>query len=117
MPMQMLAVILLIPFIKFNVPVALSMCWLSNPITMPVIYWLEYLTGSYITGSIPLNVEININWFSENMNLIFFNLYTGAITFSFLGSLTAYLILNYLWKRSVIFQKDEIKNKSLTNLK
>ena len=35
MPMQMLAVLAFVPFFKFNVPVALAMCWLRNPFTMP----------------------------------------------------------------------------------
>ena len=38
MPMQMAAVLLFVPFVKFNVPIGLAMCWLSNPVTMPPMY-------------------------------------------------------------------------------
>ncbi len=51
MPMQMLAVdSYKVAFIKFNVPVAISMVWLSNPITMPLMYYMEYKTGLIILG-------------------------------------------------------------------
>ena len=48
MPMQMLLVIAVMPFVRFNVPIALAMCWISNPFTMPAMYYIEYLTGSFI---------------------------------------------------------------------
>ena len=60
MPMQMLAVLALMPFIKFNVPIGLAMCWLSNPFTMPPMYYIEYLTGSYILGTEVAPVEMTL---------------------------------------------------------
>ena len=42
MPMQMLAVIAFMPFFKFNVPIGLAMCWLSNPFTMPPMYYIRF---------------------------------------------------------------------------
>lgn len=50
MPMQMLAVMLTTPIIRFNVPVAMAMVWLSNPLTMPAMYYMEYLTGNFLLG-------------------------------------------------------------------
>jgi len=45
MPFQMLVVIFAGIFVIFNVPLAISMVWLSNPITMPFMYYIEYKTG------------------------------------------------------------------------
>ena len=45
MPMQMALVLAFMPFFRFNVPIALAMRWLSNPFTMPPMYYVEYLTG------------------------------------------------------------------------
>ena len=47
MPFQMLAVLAVTPFMRFNVPIAIAMCWLSNPFTMPPMYYMEYLTGCF----------------------------------------------------------------------
>ncbi|MEA1983195.1 MAG: DUF2062 domain-containing protein, partial [Campylobacterota bacterium] len=71
MPLQMAAVLLFIPFFKFNVPVALAMCWVSNPFTMPPMYYAEYQLGSLLLGIQTQPVELTIEWFSDNIDDIF----------------------------------------------
>jgi hypothetical protein len=101
MPMQMAAVLLFVPFVRFNVPIGLAMCWLSNPITMPPMYYMEYLTGSYLLGMKPEPVEMTLEWFKNNIDAIFIPLYFGTAIYSIFGSITAYFLVNYLWKLSV----------------
>ena len=71
MPMQMLAVLAMMPFAKFNVPIALSMVWLSNPVTMPAMYYIEYLTGSFFLQTQIEPVVMSVEWFSINLKNIF----------------------------------------------
>ena len=101
MPMQMLLVLAFVPFLKFNVPVALAMCWLSNPLTMPAMYYIEYISGAYILGSEITPVEMTIDWFSKNIDAIFIPLYFGAFIYSVMSSLGGYWLVNYFWKHSV----------------
>jgi len=101
MPMQMAAVLLFMPFFRFNVPIALAMCWLSNPFTMPPMYYIEYLTGSFILGIEAAPVEMTLDWFSENIDDIFIPLYFGTVIYSIVGSFLAYWGVNYFWKASV----------------
>jgi len=101
MPMQMAAVLLFIPLFRFNVPIALAMCWLSNPFTMPPMYYMEYLTGSFLLGIEPAPVELTLEWFSENIDAIFIPLYFGTALYSIFGSLLAYWGVNHFWKSSV----------------
>jgi uncharacterized protein (DUF2062 family) len=101
MPMQMLAVILMMPFIRFNVPIALLMCWITNPFTMPFIYYLEYKTGSFLLNKQTLSVDMTIQWFSSNIDNIFIPLYTGAIVFSTTSATVSYFLVNYLWRSSI----------------
>ena len=101
MPMQMLAVLSLMPFFKFNVPIALAMCWMSNPFTMPFMYYAEYQTGSFILGIKPEPVEMTLEWFTNNMDNIFIPLYTGTVIFSLVGSFSAYWAVNHFWRGSV----------------
>lgn len=105
MPMQMLAVVALMPFTKFNVPIAIAMCWLSNPFTMPPMYYIEYLTGSFLLGTELQEVEMSLEWFSNNIDNIFIPLYTGTLFYSVLVSSLAYYLVNYFWKSSV--EKDK----------
>jgi uncharacterized protein (DUF2062 family) len=102
MPMQMLAVLSMTPFFRFNVPIAISMVWLSNPLTMPFMYYMEYQTGNLILGRDGLeNIELTLTWFSENWDNILVPLYIGTIPYSVFVSALIYLILNRLWIISV----------------
>ena len=102
MPMQMLAVLAVTPFIKFNVPIAISMVWLSNPITMPFMYYMEYQTGNFLLGREGIdNIELTLDWFSQNWDNIIVPLYVGTIPYSLLVSSFIYYLINLLWINSV----------------
>jgi len=106
MPMQMAAVLATTPFVRFNVPIAISMVWLSNPFTMPPMYYMEYLTGNFLLGREGLhNVELTLEWFKANIGDIFIPLYVGTAFYSIVVSGVIYLILNRLWIASVRREK------------
>jgi len=108
MPMQMLAVVLTTPLIRFNVPIAISMVWLSNPFTMPPMYYMEYLTGNFILGQEGIqNIELTLDWFKENIGDIFIPLYVGTAFYSIVVTGIIYLVLNRLWVNSVQSEKEE----------
>ena len=112
MPMQMAAVVATAPFIRFNVPIAIAMVWLSNPITMPPMYYMEYLTGNYLLGLEGINsIELTLEWFSANMKDIFVPLYVGTAFYSIVVSALVYFLLNWLWIRSVKEEKCEKKKR------
>ena len=100
MPMQMLAVLSVMPFVRFNVPIALAMCWLSNPLTMPPMYYMEYVTGSFFLGNEPLDVKLTLEWFSDNIDDVFIGLYVGSTFYSIIGSFGGYWLVNHFWKSS-----------------
>lgn len=101
MPFQMVAVMAFVPFIRFNVIIGLAMCWLSNPFTMPPMYYMEYVTGSFFLGTELQPVEMTLDWFSENLDNIFIPLYTGTLFYSIVGSISGYLTVNHFWHGSV----------------
>ena len=106
MPMQMLGVLSLTPFFKFNIPIAISLVWLSNPITMPFMYYMEYQTGNFLLAKEELeNIELTLNWFSNNWDNIIIPLYVGTIPYSILVSALVYYIVNKLWILSVRKEK------------
>jgi len=108
MPMQMLAVLATTPLVKFNVPIAISMVWLSNPITMPPMYYMEYLTGNFILGREGVGtVQMTVEWFKENLGDIFVPLYVGTAFYSIVVSSLIYVLINRLWISSVKQEKEE----------
>ena len=113
MPMQMLAVVLCVPFIKFNVPLSLTVVWITNPFTMPFIFYGEYLLGNLVLFREGItDITLSIEWFQNNLDVIFVPLFVGALVAGLtLGFASRYLVM-HLWKRSVHKEKWEKANRS-----
>lgn len=47
LPIQMPTATILAAIFRVNIPVALALCWLSNPVTMPLLVPLEYAVGKW----------------------------------------------------------------------
>ncbi|MCJ7766008.1 MAG: DUF2062 domain-containing protein [Thiovulaceae bacterium] len=115
MPLQMLAVVLMIPFIKFNVPIGVSLVWITNPITMPFIFYAELIVGDLITMS-PISQDLDfivelftMDWFTTafatKLMEVIVPLYAGALLTAFTLSLLGYYLVRWLWLRSVHHEK------------
>ena len=112
MPMQMLAVILVAPFFRFNVPIGVSLVWITNPFTMPVIYYIEYITGNFLLMQEGVcDIELTMQWFSDNIGNIFIPLYVGTLFYSVLFSVGGYYLVNWLWILSVERENKKRKTK------
>ena len=110
MPMQMLAVILVSPFFRFNVPIGVSLVWITNPFTMPFIYYVEYLTGNFLLMQEGINdIQLTMDWFTENIGDIFIPLYVGTLFYSLIFSVGGYYLVNWLWIHSVGKEKRQKK--------
>ncbi|MGB6018329.1 MAG: DUF2062 domain-containing protein [Sulfurimonadaceae bacterium] len=115
MPLQMLAVILMIPFIKFNVPIGVSLVWITNPVTMPFIFYGELVIGDLltltpITQDLDFVVELfTMDWFTNEflskLMEIIVPMYIGALFTATTMSAGGYYLVRYLWWRSVHHQK------------
>ncbi|MFW5990287.1 MAG: DUF2062 domain-containing protein [Campylobacterales bacterium] len=111
MPFQMLALVALFPVFRFNIPLSFIMVWISNPVTMPFMYYIEYLTGSMILGNSVTSVELTLEWFKEHIDDIFIPLYIGAFFYSTLFASIFYYLINRLWIYSVRLEKS-LKDKA-----
>jgi len=102
---------------RFNLPIAVAMVWVTNPVSMPAIFYLEYRLGSFILDRPPRNVnfEMSINWFSGTFMEIWPALFTGAFIFSIVSSIAGYVLVRLLWRLAVV-QKWEQRKKNKVRL-
>jgi uncharacterized protein (DUF2062 family) len=112
MPMQMAGVMAVTPFLKFNVPLAIAIVWLSNPITYPPLFYLEYLTGNLLLGKEGLDgIELTMEWFKAHWDDIALSLYVGAFFYATVVNAVLYFVVNYLWIVSVKKERKEKQRK------
>lgn len=49
-PLQSLPATFFAVVFRVNVPAALVGCWITNPLTLPLFFYLQIVTGSYLLG-------------------------------------------------------------------
>nr|WP_268820145.1 DUF2062 domain-containing protein [Paraglaciecola sp. G1-23] len=102
-PLQMwLAAALAIP-LRVNLPLSIATVWLTNPFTMPPIFYGAYLVGASVMGLPPqdFTFELTWDWVVQSMETIGPAFLLGCMICSIIFSAIGYFSLNFLWRLSV----------------
>ncbi|WP_036191152.1 DUF2062 domain-containing protein [Marinobacter lipolyticus] len=103
MPFQMLAAAFFAIWFNANLPLSVVLVWISNPLTMPPMFYFNYKIGAWILNRPVLNFEFQLSWswISERILDIGIPLYLGSLIIGTLSACVAYLSIQYLWRRKV----------------
>ena len=103
MPFQMLASALFAIWLNANLPLAVALVWISNPVTMPPIFYFNYKLGAWMLSRPLLEFEFSPSraWVSERLLDIGVPLYLGSLVVATVSACFAYLIIQLLWRRQV----------------
>lgn len=103
MPFQMVAAAFGALLINANLPLSVALVWISNPFTMPPMFYFSYKVGAWLLDRpvITFEFQLSWSWLSERMVEIGIPLYVGSLAVATVLSCTAYLTIQYLWRRKV----------------
>ncbi|MCP4408240.1 MAG: DUF2062 domain-containing protein [Gammaproteobacteria bacterium] len=107
-PFQMvLAAALAIAF-RVNLPISVVLVWISNPITMPPIFYSAYLLGQFVLGVIPreFNFELSMYWLTTELSNVWRPFLLGCFLLGAGSALVGYTSVRLYW-RYLIVQKFE----------
>ncbi len=112
-PFQMVLSAALAMVFKVNIPIAVALVWLTNPFTMPLLFYVAYLLGSQILGQEPqaFHFEASLAWLQASLNTYGPALILGSVVLAFASALFGYLTINNLWKYSIMFKWQQRKNR------
>jgi uncharacterized protein (DUF2062 family) len=115
-PFQMvLAAALAIP-LRVNLPISVALVWISNPLTMPPLFYFAYTLGTWILG-IPernFHFEMSFEWLGSGLEAIWQPFLLGCLVMGISSSLLGYLGMRLLWRISII---RKIRKKNLRHYK
>ncbi len=100
MPFQMVLVAVLAILFKVNLPIGLVLIWISNPFTMPFIYYFEYELGNILLN-VKDPITFSFETMNDNLSEIALSLYTGTVVVSTVMAFLSVFILNLLWIKKV----------------
>ncbi|PWW14467.1 hypothetical protein DFO79_10383 [Pseudidiomarina tainanensis] len=103
-PFQMLlAAAAAIP-LRVNLPLSVALVWVSNPITMPVLFYFCYLLGAWVLdqGNQPFAFELSWSWLAQSIGTIGPAFLLGCFIVAVLVSIIGYISISLLWRQSVV---------------
>jgi len=115
-PFQMVLAALFAITFQVNLPIAVGLVWITNPLTMPPIFYFAYRVGCWILGQ-PVgdfNIELSNEWLMTGLSTIWQPLILGSTILGITCGLLGYFGMHILWRRMVILKW---KRRGLRNAK
>ncbi|MBP8924839.1 MAG: DUF2062 domain-containing protein [Pseudomonadales bacterium] len=103
LPLQMLIAAVAAIALRCNLALAVALVWITNPLTMPPIYYATYRLGALMLGLPPQtsHFELSLNWIEHQMSVIWEPLLLGSFSAGLvLGSL-ALVLTRVAWRIGV----------------
>lgn len=104
LPGQTLIAIFLCYQLRANLALGVLLIWISNPVTIPPMFYLTYQLGSYLLGTeaMTLTVQISWQWFKSLGADILLPLFLGSLLCGIFFALCSYFTILFIWRWNVI---------------
>lgn len=94
---QIPLIILSALFLRVNIPVALAASWVTNPLTAPVIYSLQYKLGLWFSGAPDANELAGFTGMLRLFSRYAIPLWVGSLISATGSSIAAYAGISSAW--------------------
>lgn len=96
---QMPLAALLALLLRANLPIAVLLCWITNPVTIPPIFFLTYEIGRWILQmpSLTFTMQLSWEWFAGEFQLIWKPLLLGSVLTGIILACLGYLTMQAFW--------------------
>ncbi|MCA2015941.1 DUF2062 domain-containing protein [Vibrio tritonius] len=104
LPSQMIMAAGLAVLFGVNLPLSIALVWITNPVTMPVIFYFCYKLGVWVMQMPPQNFHFELTWqfLREQLNTICLPLLVGCGISAVIASILGYFGIMGLWRYSVV---------------
>lgn len=102
-PFQMVAAALFAIWLNANLPLSVALVWITNPLTMPPIFYFNYRVGAWALQrpSLPFEFQLSWQWISHRLVDVGVPLFLGSVLCGLVFGSVSFLLINFLWRRKV----------------
>lgn len=99
-PLQMLLAALLVIWVRGNLPIGVSLVWLTNPLTMPAVFYATYKTGAWLMHVPPRSLpdELTWAWVSEQFATLWQPFLLGSLVVGAVLGVLGYSLTLLYWR-------------------
>ncbi|MGI9293001.1 MAG: DUF2062 domain-containing protein [Pseudomonadales bacterium] len=111
LPTQMIFAAILALWLRANLPVAIALVWLTNPVTIPPVFFATYKLGAWMLDIEPLTIQFEASWawFSAKFAKVWQPLVLGSLCCGVVAGGLGYAVVLRIWRWSVISRWEERK--------
>jgi uncharacterized protein (DUF2062 family) len=88
---------------RTNLPIAVALVWLTNPITMPPLFYFAYRLGSWLLGEPlpPIEGDLDADWVLARIGQIWRPFLLGCVVCGWVSGVSLYALVNIAWRAEV----------------
>jgi uncharacterized protein (DUF2062 family) len=104
LPFQSLIAALLAILTRCNLPMSAALVWITNPLTIPPMFYFAYRLGAWLLG-IEVEVtaiELSWDWLTSQFEVIAGPLVVGSLVCGWVTGITAYVLVRVSWRLHVL---------------
>jgi len=99
-PLQMLLAAMLAIAVRGNMPIGVSLVWLTNPVTMPPVFYCSYQIGAWLMQLPPRHLppELSWEWISGQLSTLWQPFLLGSVVAGIVFGTLAYGLTQLYWR-------------------
>lgn len=103
-PFQMLLAAAVAILVRCNLPIAVGLVWVSNPVTMPPLFYFCYKVGTWVLGGKhePFHFELSWQWLMEGLGAIWEPFLLGCAIVGLISASLGYFVVRLAWRIRII---------------
>ena len=101
-PFQMLLATFVAMFFSVNLPISVALVWLSNPFTMPPLFYGAYRLGAFILQQplMDFHFKLSFNWIINALETIAPVMFLGCFILGCISAFVGYWGFTVFWRYS-----------------
>ncbi len=106
-PGQMLVAAALAIALRVNLPTAVVLVWMTNPLTIPPVFFGAYLFGCLLLGRVPVTQNLS-EWQTilTQLDAVWVPLFVGSLVLGGVLALAGFVGVRLLWRWYVIRKRE-----------
>ncbi len=116
-PFQMIPAAAFAIYFRVNLPISLALVWVSNPITMPPIFYFCYLVGTWMLGTTLIDIEFHLSaeWLSTRLIEIWQPFLLGCFSVGLASAIVGAVSIRLFWRLHIIsnWRKRKLKRQNI----
>jgi len=103
-PLQMLLAAAGAIVFRTNLPLSVALVWITNPVTIPPMFYFAYVVGTWLIGVPPMHFhfELSMDWLLNELARIWKPFLTGCFLMATVSSIAGYFTISNIWRYSVM---------------